>query len=518
MSPVSSSARPETPLMEDHLLSQTMLPSTGEGENIMKIFIQEHMTSILQPLAETVQEIQRSIKHIKEGTAVANVLAERNQEHIAAHEQKLVMYGAGLSRVNEDIVGQKNEIQEVLDRQVNIEGENDVTKVSLSKIEGFVQATANAGQDLRKTVDEIDSRLRETQLSLSETTVNHMAFADRLSEIRNLHDGLNDRHLQLMSSMQQVRQSDENTRSMLKRHVATFDKQKKDVQRSFALIEDRLKSAEAMLLDTSHKAHSNTKTLKTMSNDLRKVLGEMGEMSDMQHMGAKTDSHNPEATQKVVQKQETPAERFQGRIGRIEEGIAQLQRTIQIEKDTGAGHRKDLDEFVKKAVSEVRENSLHIELLNKNTKSHEEKILRSETKLTQHESNIDKVAKRVEKVDSDARLLSVNLQEISGALDIAQSERERMNVTVQATSKEVDAVTTDVNTLNKDVVEMQGSMAKIGMRLELAHEYFQGMSKGFQDTHKRVTAGLDGMVAPKTVANRKMLPEIPGSKSPSPGP
>jgi len=492
-------------------LGGAMLPSTGEGENNMKVFIQEHMTSILQPLAETVTEMQRAIRKIKDSTAQATGIAERSMEHISAHEQKLVMFGSGLSRVTEDILHQRNELSEVADRQVTIEGDLDLQKVGLNKLEGYIAATATADQDVRKMIDDVDARVRQVQLSVSETNVNHMAFADRLSEIRNLHDGLNDRHMQMMSALQNLRQSEENTRSVLKRHVSTCEKQKKDAQRSFALIDDRLKSAEAICLETTHKTQTNAKSLKSLSTDLKHVLGELGEVVGQQQGGKGDDAKQQQPT-KAAQDQ-SPAERFGNRMGRIEESISALHRNQAFEKE-GAGIKlRELEDLVKKTVADSRDNSLCIELHSKTQKSQEERILRNETRQGQCDSNIDKVQKMADKLDADTRELVLNGRELTAMVEHEKHEREKISTNLSNNGKDLEVTNTNVYVLNKDLLDIQSSMVKIGMRLELAHEYFQGMTKGFQDTHKRVNAGLDGMVAPKTVSHRKILPDLPGSKN-----
>lgn len=518
------SMRPETPLNEDPLLGATMLPSSGEGENSMKVFIQEHLVCLMQPLAEAVTDIQRSIRHIKEGTTQANGISERNMEHISAHEQKLTLLGGQLDRINNDLVTQRNELAEAFERTAPFEGELDLVKLSVSRLEVHIQATADAGKGIPQMIDDVDSRVRQAQLSISETNVNHMAFADRLSEIRNLHDGLNDRHMQMMSTLQQFRSADENTRSQVKRHIATSDKHKKDAQRSFALIEDRLKSAETMLLDTAHKTQTNTKTLKTMSNDLKHVLGEVGEVVGIQQgMSAnsvKADSHRlsqigSDTANASQERAERPAEVFGNKLGRMEEALALVHRNQAFEKESNTTFRHNFDEIIKKTVDEARHNAIQLEAATKTFRSNEDRILRNENRINQCEGAVEKAQKLAEKTDTDTRNLELSIREFDGLVELEKHERDKTNTSVAQAFKEIEAVKVDIQPLPRRLDDIEGALSKIGMRIELAHEYVQGVSKGFQDTHKRVTAGLDGMLPPKTVTNRKMLPDIPGSRAPS---
>jgi len=528
-SPSFGTLRPETPLLEDPWLGATMLPSTGEGEKGMTHFIQDHMVSILQPLAETVTDIQRSIAKIKENTSLANGLAERNMEHIAAHEQKLVLFGSGLSRINEDILSQRNELHETMDRIVTLEGDHDATKVSMSRTEGYIQKFASSEQDSKKVIEDLDTRIRQVQLSISETNVSHMGFEDRLSEIRNLHDGLNDRHMQMMTSLQQVSQSDENTRAMMKRHMAACDKQKKDAQRSFTLCDDRLKSVEAMLLETTHKTHNNAKSLKSLSTDVKHMLAELGEVTGMQQSmtDAKSEKNDRVDTMNSVKSDRSaergPSQQFGNRMGRIEEQLAAMDRKQAFEKESHTVWKKEIDDMVKKSMTETRDNSLQLEMTTKQCKTQEEKLLRNESRVVAAESNIEKLQKAIDKCESDGRDLALNLKELTSQVELEKNEHKKTVASVDNAHADVGSTNEEIKLMSKDISDIQGALSKIAMRLELAHEYVQGLGKGFQDTHKRVTAGLDGMVAPKTVSNRKMLPEIPGKlrsevSSPSPAP
>lgn len=505
-------SRPETPLTEDPSLGITILPSTGEGEHSMKIFIQEHMTSILHPMAETVQELSRTLKKLSDDTVNLSNISERNSEHIGAHEQRLLLFGAGLSRTNDDLTCTRNDLSEVMDKQVTLEGDLDLTKVTLNKTEGILNATANAGQESRKLADDIDSRLRQTQLSLSEANVTHLGFADRLSELRNLHDGLNDRHMQMMTSLQQVKQSDENTRSMMKRHIGSVEKQKKDDQRSFSLLDERVKTMEAMILDISHKTSNHAKQIKVMSSDLRHCVAELGEVIGVQQGQAAKDQSQDTAADKDRAERQTGAEKFSNRMTRLEEGLAQLHRQQNQEKEAVTNRHKDMQEVVYKVAADVKENSGNLDALAKTAKYNEDRLIRNETKIAQAESNIDKVFRLEEKVDGDVRQLGMNLRDLQSTVEYQKHELGKTNTNLANTRQDIESTNGQIKQLNLDLVDMQGAMTKIGTRLELAHEYFQGMSKGFQDTHKRVTAGADGMIPPKTISSRKMLPDIPGSK------
>merc|ERR1712083_405681 len=75
-----------------------------------------------------------------------------------------------------------------------------------------------------------------------------------------------------------------------------------------------------------------------------------------------------------------------------------------------------------------------------------------------------------------------------------------------------------VQHLHGDLGTTKGGLEKTAVRLDLAHEYIHGMSRGLQETHKLSLAGQDGMLAPKHGINRTQpLPMIGAPGRPSSG-
>jgi chromosome segregation ATPase len=259
------------------------------------------------------------------------------------------------------------------------------------------------------------------------------------------------------------------------------------------------------------------------------MLAELGEVTGMQQSmtDAKSEKNDRVDTMNSVKSDRSaergPSQQFGNRMGRIEEQLAAMDRKQAFEKESHTVWKKEIDDMVKKSMTETRDNSLQLEMTTKQCKTQEEKLLRNESRVVAAESNIEKLQKAIDKCESDGRDLVLNLKELTSQVELEKNEHKKTVASVDNAHADVGSTSEEIKLMSKDISDIQGALSKIAMRLELAHEYVQGLGKGFQDTHKRVTAGLDGMVAPKTVSNRKMLPEIPGKlrsevSSPSPAP
>merc|ERR1719331_2339955 len=237
--------------------------------------------------------------------------------------------------------------------------------------------------------------------------------------------------LETTHKTQQVSQSDENTRAMMKRHMAACGKQKKDAQRSFTLCDDRLKSVEAMLLETTHKTHNNAKSLKSLSTDVKHMLAELGEVTGMQQSmtDAKSDKNDRVDTMNSVKSDRSaergPSQQFGNRMGRIEEQLAAMDRKQAFEKESHTVWKKEIDDMVKKSMTETRDNSLQLEMTTKQCKTQEEKLLRNESRVVAAESNIEKLQKAIDKCESDGRDLVLNLKELTSQVELEKNEHKK---------------------------------------------------------------------------------------------
>jgi len=314
----------------------------------------------------------------------------------------------------------------------------------------------------------------------------------------------------MVTQLQQLRVSDENTRSAMKRHISSFEKTRKDDQRSFMLVDGRLKSVEEMLLECTGKVQKHSKNMKILTADMKHITGELGGVMGMQQEKEQKDESNPEEARRnsVV----SHAEALTSRFGRLEEAVNQLTKSQSFEKEAIAKRHKEVADLSVKTAAEMKDATLALDGFQKNQRLLEDRVMRSETRIAQEETNMEKCQKQAEKFENDLRGVSVSLKENSTEMEFQKHELTKTNGILSGTRQDLETTNGNVEELSTVFGELQGAMIKIGTRLELAHEYFNGMSKGFQDTHKRVSSGLDGMIAPKVMSARKVLPEIPGSR------
>lgn len=489
------------------------LPNTGGAEYSMKVFIQEHMTSILEPLADHIQELHHELEGMLEDIRQLNGKADKSLEVLGDHDRRLLTLAASIARNSEDLNLTKaglNDLGEAL--AVARNGDEEV-QAALRRTEGQVQALASVGKELRKSMEELEGRNRQLQLQVSESSVLHLGFSDRLSEVKSMYEGLGQRHLDTIKHLQHVKQAEDDTQENLKRHIAASERQRKDDGRSFTLLDQRTKTLETMLIQTDHTQQKQARTIKRISDDMQQCTRAIEEATGGETTRAPTPQPVQSAQPRDLARSRT--EMVGPRVAKLEESLTNLERAQATDRNTVLSSLTGLRELVEKNTADISRNTSNLE----STTQAERMLERRVHKLEEWAQEVDKkqhdVQRQADKTDHDVRPLFGAVKELENKIDQLQIVDDLASRRQDGLEKELQATAEAMEQLEGELDATNSVVTKIGTRLELAHEYFQGLGKGFQDTHKKVCTGSDGMMPPRTT-QRKILPDLPGGLAPTP--
>lgn len=483
---------------------------TGEGEHAtnMSQLVQRTMTSILTPLNERVLELEEWCQAQEKSIAE---LAERSQVaagRLDGHDQKVAGLGADLARSNEDVKLAHEGLQEAAERHAALENDHDVTRALANRTEAMHKNTAASLGDLQRMQEGLDSQVRQLQLALSETNIAHLNINDRVSELRNRYEGLNDRHLDLVKSVQDLKQADENTRQALKRFTATFDKQRKDDQRSFSQLDDRAKNLEAALIEAQHQSETGQKQGKATKAEVERLKQHLEALVGQQS-GAQNGLQNSSAV--------GPND-WQGRIGKIEDSLARVSKLTSTDKNQSLNVVQAVSDAMHKSTQDLAKVMGDIESLDKVVKNHDNRIMKLEHTGTELAANQQKMREQADRAEQDLRgQIAAVQRDANSKSDNHSLELAKTNAVLQQTNQRAEAHAGALQSLHSDLSSTNGMVSKLGHSVDLAHEYCQGITKGFHDTHKRVQSGQDGMLPPKSGGSRRLPVIVPSSPRPGAG-
>jgi len=145
-----------------------------------------------------------------------------------------------------------------------------------------------------------------------------------------------------------------------------------------------------------------------------------------------------------------------------------------------------------------------------------ERLQNLETRAGNSDSAQMDLTKRTDLVQENLRELFSSHKNADHRIDNHHVELEKMEVLTTTTRHALGQTNAVVQNLQGDLGSAKGGLAQTAMRLELAHEYLHGMTKGMQETHKLSLAGKDGMLSPKNGSSRtRPLPMLAMAGRPS---
>lgn len=478
-------------------------PNNGEGELSMSTLIQKHMTNILAPLAERVMDLEeRGLRH-DAAAAAADDRAESVGSKLDLHDRRLATLSTDLARTTQDLLAASEGLGEYSERQAAFDKDHEFTRSLANRLESGLKDSNAVVLDLQRARDEFDNRLRELQRAVSETNIAHLNINDRMSELRNRHEGLNDRHLEVVKSVQETKQTDENTRQALKRFTSIFDKQRKEDGRAMATADDRIKNLEESVSDAQHKVELCAKTVKPMKKEVDRLKGSLDEV-----IGASRAANGGQ-----------PAN-LEQRLRKVEDVMINLNRLPSSDArgpTNTEGQQQALRDAISKNASDLARHGANFDNLAQIISSNTNRVQHNEGVLSEMGTRQEKLKEQVENNDKEVRSLAQSIQrDATNRIEAQALELAKTNTSLMQERQRVDTNTSTLFNLQTELGSTNGQLNKVGQSIDLAHEYFNGLSKGLQDTHKRVLAGQDGMLPPKTATPRRPLPVIAGGATPRP--
>jgi len=289
----------------------------------------------------------------------------------------------------------------------------------------------------------------------------------------------------LVKSVSTTKQSDENTRQSLKRFSSTFDKQRREEERSFAQLDDRTKNIEISLVELNHNIDSGQRLNKTVKNEMLQVKSQLDNLFGAQRASSSGDGVSG------------PRD-LQGRLGKIEDQVNKLDKSFISDKAQTLTIVHTLGDAITKNSEDQALSKADMEAVDKAAKLIGHRLTNAEKRDSELSLRQDQMKDLIGKNSSDLRSYIAQVQkDTETKLTESAHELGRTNVGLMHTGQRLDTTNMGMQSLQGELNATNSTVGQLSVSLDLAHEYFQGVTKGFQDTHKRVIAGQDGMLPPK---------------------
>lgn len=489
----------------------------------MQRFIREHMQGILAPFGEHVSELDSKVQALQLQLNRVSTKADRHQQRLSEHDDEIGTLQHELSDLTPAMAGCKSELERMAQDIGALQVSKTAQQEKLDKCDDRVDSTRDSVQALRESLEDSDASLHKLQLKQWETTNIVERVSNVMEQVQVTNATLDAKMFSLAKGHQttsdQLRQDIENVCEALKR-------QKKESSEVLSGLDQWIKDLRQSIQQNSDKLNDQAEAMREQGRIMEEHFQEQGqEHKEAMEKLAKTTRRpsvaaggeplspmsptSPDGGRRASQAQQEIVS-LGARLNTAEDTLHQLQSDLARQISAGLPSRvDDLDKQVRKALDATEKHAESIGRTEEALKADKDRLMRVDQEVqgvTLKANHLDERAVLVEgKVDELVRSERDHRRKLEQHKDEMESLGERQQE-LRSSAKKIVAAVQDVQ---GDVDQIKDKVGEHAAALELAHEYIQGVGRGFQDTHRQVLSGGNGMLPPASAREPRMLPSLP---------
>jgi len=503
----------------DGTLSCSLSTKIDDAGSSMLRFFQEHMVVILRPINEHINELYMKHHELGRSLGVTNKALEKTGERLDRHDLDLEglhskhgLLEAEMKRMLKELKGTDLSLTIAA-----LEAEARASKKTRSEIDDRMFRIVDDMQAVRSSLDESNAYIHRVDLKVWQTASLTERLERETAELCEDRKPIADRHLALSRGIEQINHAHENTRKAVVKLTGDVDATRVEVSSTMKSLEPRIKGLEDFAASTAPRLDSEEQKLASLSESLGFINSNMQELTTEIHQleeeNAKQDEDLASAQQRAEKALAEEMKKQVSVLERIKEVEAAM---VKVKTALAKEMEKNIPNLVRDLTSSVERHGLTINQHTGTLKSletaitpFEPRILNLESRAGDTETAQVDLAKRADLAQDNIRELLAFCKTAESRIDNHHVELEKMEVYTSTTRHALGQTNAAVQHLHGDLGTTKGGLASAAIKLDLAHEYLHGMSKGLQETHKLSITGQDGLLAPKHGLSRtRPLPMI----------
>jgi chromosome segregation ATPase len=451
----------------------------GHGEDAMQGFIRHQVINILQPVAESIQDIQAQLEHFRKDLALTDGRVDNNKSDLEQSERDILALRASNKDINSQL--DKLQVEATKDSEELTRTNKDLqaNKAALTKLNEKTQHNKAAHEVLQQKFDDLDTMTRLMKGDFGQFDLVFRTHLKNFNQHKDDHGDLHARHLEHGSKLEQAEQKASATDRAFQKFLKDHRHQCEEDTQILSNLTKHINEVAALVDDTRESLHKQGVDLQTAT-------------ADIQLLSAGLDHEN-----------------FGFKVSQLErqhaEVVANLQRTIDTLAKSDHTLARLGDEFVgnKLTVQSILQD------LGVKTADNMNSISELAKAQQRHGDVLKDTVWRTDKADRDHRRLyeqqATTEQDVAGIqgvnkvtaekLDAHAQEQQRTRSDLAALNKEADA---GLAQLRGDMGSTSATLSKLSNRFEACNHNIQGIGKGMQDVHKHTLKGEHNMVSPKS--------------------
>eukprot|EP00419_Tripos_fusus_P066116 CAMPEP_0172928100 /NCGR_PEP_ID=MMETSP1075-20121228/217807_1 /TAXON_ID=2916 /ORGANISM="Ceratium fusus, Strain PA161109" /LENGTH=510 /DNA_ID=CAMNT_0013789379 /DNA_START=63 /DNA_END=1595 /DNA_ORIENTATION=- len=482
----------------------------AQGEDAMQGFIRHQVINILQPVAETIQDLQAQLEHFRKDLALTDGRVVENKSDCEQQERDILALRASDKDIKSQI--EKLHIEATKDSEELTRTNQDLqaNKAALAKLNEKTQHNKAAHEVLQQKFDDMDAMTRLMKRDFGQFDQVFRTHMKNFNQLKDDHDDLHTRHLEHGSKLEQAEQvtggTDRAFQRFLNLHTRHLEHGSK-LEQAEQVTGGTDRAFQRFLKDHRHQCEEDTQIMSNLTkhmNELAALVDDTRESLHKQGVDLQTATADIQLLSAGLEQ-----ENFGFKVSQLErqhaEVVANLQRTMDTLTKTDHTVARLGDEFVgnKLTVQSI------LQELGVKTADNMNSIAELAKAQQRHGDVLKDTVWRTDKAERDHKRLyeqqSATEQEVAGIQGINKVTVEKLD----AHAQEHQRTRSDLASLNREadlgLTQLRGDMgttsamlAKLSNRFDACNHNIQGVGKGLQDVHKHTLSGEHNMLSPKS--------------------
>jgi len=477
-------------------------PSVGAHgepeEHNLQSFVRNQMISIISPVAEHVREMQDQLQELKKGFSQIDDrergdrnAIDKNFQEMSKLRDSLEKMDTRLEQLDRDVAMSKRE-------KDRLEAEHEVTKSDLSKTAGNLRTSNVLLKAVQQKTEDLDGDIRNVHSSTSKIGRTLMEHAEKLAQLQDMGEVLNERHLEMVKELSDVAKTGTDTECSLQQLTHDHGKAKAALPKEVGRLENLIGSVNLQLDKMVKGMHETSHAVSNTDAQVRLIQESL--------------DHQDGASRKIDE-----LTSWKGQAVALMKSTVHSVKDLEVKIDLLTEASSNEKELVASSLRNV-ENTLN---------SHKIRIERTADVQHKHgeqlkasEHGIGQLHKSFDDLTEKAQLLSADQKNLRSLQNDTASKLESHHITLSKTQAdlekhgvELDHSKTDISNLRDGIAATNSSMSKLGSRYDYCTKNISDMSRAFQDVSQHVSRGDHGLLRPKTPRSGR-LPDIAGGTSP----
>lgn len=435
---------------------------------------------ILQPTAEHVREAQSRIQCVSTDLGQANARMDQLQAAISKVHENMLTLQSALRTTNGQLEKAKGDLSNVQVANLNMEAELQAVRGSLGKTDARLQASTSSLESLLDKFEDLSSTVQRLQNGAMKSGKTLTEHGESLTELHDFYKGLSYRQLDMTKELENCAQVSTGCDRGLKRVLGSLAQQKEEDSKNSGRLGERLNLSDQMLADANRNLSSLSDKLANHETTMAKAL----EAHEAER------AHQLEATNKRLAGVDGLLEECGDRLKEAERSLTSLRKDFGAESRSVSDLLHDLSGKVSSQAADLR---IAEEILG----AHGDQIKKTDRCMGDVLKEQQKLRISTDTLERDA--LSTNAWKVDATNRLETHTRLlQKRADADATRKEFDDVAKAVLGLREHLSTSDALLAKLTSRFDACNKNLHGLSKGFEDVHRHVVLGENGMLPPRS--------------------